>query len=99
MKIAPAILAALVGAAFSGCGTLVTRTSAPVVGAWPFEGAACDVALVAHAFTAESQADRETNFLIGLLSLPIDLVIDAALAPVDLIAWLFGAHKTPMKLP
>ena len=92
----PVLLAALASLTLPACGTLVTRLGdGPVFGAYPFEAVVLDVGLVGGAFGAEkntqSRADGEA--WMGLVSLPFDLVLDAVLTPVDLVAWAFGVRK------
>src|SRR5262245_10930256 len=97
------LLAALASVTLSGCGTLWTRcmNDTPVVGGYPFEAVVIDVWGIGdsldRAFSAESRQDphahHDAEFWMFLLSLPVDLALDAVLTPVDLVAWAFGATK------
>lgn len=89
----------------AGCGTLSTRGHLqPVVGAYPLQGTALDLAGLYAGFTdpvlwhpehdRAAKVSKEGEVIGLLLSLPADLVIDVVLLPVDLVAWPFGWQKT-----
>ena len=85
-------------ASWSGCGTIYTRTNRSPVGRYPFDAVALDLWMLPMAFTGRHEVLGESKHgkqltALGLLSLPIDLVLDTVLLPVDGIAWLFGAIK------
>lgn len=86
--------------ALGGCyGTMFSRGSGPyAVGKYPFEALAVDIGFMAEVRPDErfSGVPREQGpnlFLWGLVSLPIDTVVDVVLAPVDVVAWIFGCDK------
>ncbi len=97
----PARLATLLGCAcLGGChGTMFSRGGGPyAVGKYPFEAIAVDIGLMAQVRPDEresglSKHDSPNLFLWGLVSLPFDAVLDVVLAPVDVVAWLFGCNK------
>lgn len=78
----------------SGCGTLFTRCgdNGNVIGKYPYSAVGKDIDMIA---SVESGVGY-TILLIapsGLISLPIDIVVDTVLLPADLIAWPFGLSK------
>ncbi len=73
----------------SGCGTLMSRGSGSILGAYPFQAVATDVAMMSGAY----ESDYEKWLMLGLVSTPVDLVLDLVLSPIDLIAWGMGARK------
>ena len=76
------------------CGTIATRGSVPV-GAYPFASVEFDVVLIGALFDSSvEKSTRDRDAGAGLLSLPVDLAIDAVLLPIDLVAWIFGARKS-----
>ena len=76
-------------AALSSCGTVYSRGTHAVFGAYPFQGVAVDAVMI----TGHFRDDREVYIAQGLMSLPFDLVVDVALCPLDLIAWVLGGRK------
>ncbi len=86
---------ATLGSVSSGCGTLLSRGEGSFCGAYPFEAVAADVVMIAGQF----DQDQEAWILRGLVSLPFDLVVDIALAPIDLVAWPFGHRKGKPRSP
>ena len=79
----------LAGVASTGCGTAFSRSRHDFLGAYPFEGVAADALMVVGVINP----DNEAVALYGLISLPIDLVVDLVLLPADLVAWAFGQSK------
>jgi uncharacterized protein YceK len=76
----------------SGCvsGTHLTRVANPghFAGKYPFEAVAVDIA----SLSGDANPILDVG-VWGLLSLPLDIVIDAVLSPADLILWPFGVEK------
>lgn len=84
----------------AGCyGTEFSRGTGPyAVGKYPFEAIVIDIGFMAQVRVDGRNAgtapqDGPNLFWWGLVSLPIDTVVDVALAPVDVIAWIFGCDK------
>lgn len=75
-------------------------TRGRIVGAYPMEAVACDFVLMgkvvdgAELFARGNHVAGPYCLLLGLVSLPFDLVVDAVFLPWDLIAWPFGVYKT-----
>lgn len=85
----------------ASCGTLVTRgwRDKDFVGAYPLSGAATDAVMIAHLFGPRVQfpsfdMSGPEFALVGLLSLPFDLVFDVILLPADLVGWACTCEKT-----
>lgn len=84
----------------TSCGTVLTRTRGDVFGYYPYEALVADARLIGYGlgFDIEIQGhgDRMTaddGIGGGLISLPIDLVLDTIALPIDLVAWAFGCDK------
>ena len=83
----------------SGCiGTGTTRQYGDdgrrPFGSYPFAGVVVDCELVGMQRNPNDMTGLSTLApVIGIISLPVDIVIDAVLAPLDLIAWPFGWRK------
>lgn len=80
------------------CGTAFSRGSGVAVGAYPFQAVAIDGYFISKTFNQPEDfmgmtATGPLFLLWGLVSLPVDLVIDAILLPIDLGAWMLGAYK------
>lgn len=89
---------------FSGCmGTIFTRVQRPNpdkswTGAYPFQAIALDC-YGSYQMIQTGGSDKVSPGLgvtILLLSLPIDIVVDAVLLPVDLVAWPMGFEKNDL---
>ena len=79
-----------------GClGTIGTRTGGDGVGKYPYMAVAADVAFPIHYFNEpnESWGSITAAAIVGIISIPLDFVIDTVLLPVDLIAWPLGGKK------
>ncbi len=85
----PLFASAALCVALSSCGTLYSRGTHAVFGAYPFQGVAVDAVMITGTF----RNDHEVYIAQGIMSLPLDLVIDLALCPLDLIAWALGGRK------
>jgi uncharacterized protein YceK len=66
-------------------GTLQTRTGQDFFGSYPYK------AVVADLYYAPQ--DVTVMCLAGILSLPVDVVVDTGFLPVDLAAWACGYEK------
>jgi uncharacterized protein YceK len=78
------------------------------IGAYPYASAAADIRVIQDAFdmtshgaTGEGVTERSSGvgcgvigIIVGVGSIPLDLVIDTVLLPADLIGWSFGLEKT-----
>ena len=65
-------------------------------GGYPFQAVEADCFLMSRVGQeplAEFPVPGGILFLGGLSSLPVDLVVDLAAAPIDCVAWIFGFHK------
>ena len=85
--------------ACTSCGTMASR-SQNEVGAYPLMAVWADLSFLAMGVGAERGVEAEgiprvLLLLGGLISLPIDLVFDAVVLPLDLGAWAFGIYKFP----
>ena len=88
-----------------GClGTYVSRTECldkgNVVGKWPYQAVAQDVVVIAEPFRNNDELRREaarTFAVYGLVSIPVDLVCDTVVLPVDLVTWPFEFQKSPLR--
>ena len=70
----------------SGClGTISTRDKGNFAGGYPYQAVAFDGYCVAEA--------RGNLAPGGLVSMPLDLVVDTVLLPIDLLLWPFGFKK------
>jgi uncharacterized protein YceK len=93
------VYCALLGTTLSACGTILGRTHPDHIGAYPGEAITFDFALMASPFRGDApdagsgETDGATNFVLGFVSLPFDLVFDVVLLPADLIGWLFGLRR------
>jgi hypothetical protein len=88
------ILATGMTVILGGCaGTFDTRVAsdADVVGSYPFQAVVVDVQTIAD--PVDKHVPSAFIVVIAVLSIPLDLTIDAALSPVDLILWPFGFAK------
>ncbi|MCA8952189.1 MAG: hypothetical protein KDE27_21950 [Planctomycetes bacterium] len=73
----------------SGCGTMMTRSSGEPFGAYPLEAPLADCMMIAGGYGPS----YGKALVFGLVSLPVDLALDVALCPVDLLAWALGTRK------
>ena len=90
-----------IASAFWSCGTCITRNNirpARPFGAYPFAAVWTDGEMIGHMFSERvalpsfDMSGVEVA-LLGVVSLPIDLVLDAVFLPVDLVGWAFGARR------
>lgn len=82
----------------TSCGTIHSRGGYQPFGRYPFQAVVFDLVHVPGVFgdgvdVLGTHLSGTTVTLWSLLSLPIDLVADAVLLPVDVIAWTTGASK------
>ena len=80
----------------SGCvGTIITRADGEgsnIIGAYPYQAVYSDCVVVAN------PRDGGWRFSVfGVLSVPLDIVIDSVMLPFDLVAWPMGLHKNSIK--
>ena len=62
-------------------------------GKYPYSAVGADAVMVKEAFGRP--VDHGGGFaLVGIISFPLDIVLDTILLPVDLIAWPFGFEKS-----
>lgn len=77
---------------------MTTRSPFRPAGAYPFAAVWTDGLMVGQMFSGRvvfrsfDMSGVEVG-LWGVVSLPVDLVLDAVLLPVDLVCWAFGARK------
>lgn len=101
MKTANALWPIFLASAFSSCGTCITRNNirpARPVGAYPFAAVWTDGIMIGHMFSGRValpsfDMSGVESALLGVVSLPIDLVLDTVLLPADLVGWAFGARR------
>ena len=75
-------------------GTAFTRfNEGSFAGAYPYSAVAADVVIAKEAIGRPS--DHGGGFAtISIISIPLDLVLDTVLFPVDLVTWPFGYKKS-----
>jgi hypothetical protein len=78
-----------------GCGTAGTRVLCDrSFGAYPYQGVAIDFTLIPASSDQPGHPTEEgINCATAILSIPLDLVVDTVLLPVDLVYWGQGKHK------
>ena len=82
-----------------GCGTVFTRASPDLFGAYPLQAVVFDLAFISKVGEGSQEfMGMSPNggwfFVTGVVSLPFDLAIDLVALPVDLVAWTLGATRT-----
>ena len=77
-----------------GCGTVCTRSTCGynTFGARPYEAVAQDVMVIGDT-KCESLSIAVGTFCF--ISAPIDIVLDTAGLPIDLVAWMYDCKKQP----
>ena len=84
----------------SACGTFDSRLAGGLVGAYPLQAVGTDLWLIAQVGQGERVlmgllVNGRGMMVCGLLSLPIDVVLDVMLLPCDVVAWILGIRKCP----
>ena len=97
MAVSASLLPVLIFANTS-CGTIHSRGGYQPFGRYPFQAVGFDIMHIPGVFgdgvdVLGTRLSGITVTLWSLLSLPIDLVADVVLLPVDVIAWTAGAKK------
>ena len=87
------------GAMLASCGTIYSRGGGEQFGRYPLQAVATDLYFISKTFEPEQEfmglaANGRLFLLLGLVSLPVDLVVDVVAAPLDVVAWILGAHKS-----
>lgn len=84
----------------TSCGTVLTRTRGDVFGYYPYEALVADAKLIGYSLGFDiaiegtlNRTPADDGLTAGLLSLPLDLVLDTIALPIDLVAWAFGGDK------
>ena len=98
MKPATVLIFVVAAISVSACGTLTTRRPVRPVGAYPFAALWTDGLMIGQMFNGpvafgSFEMSGVEVALWGVVSLPVDLVVDAVFLPVDLVGWAFGARK------
>lgn len=83
------------------CGTMMTRERGDRFGAYPFAAVASDLIWMSRIGEGLQENPRVPALLLngpglfvsGLLSLPIDLLLDSTMLPFDLVGWAMGGRK------
>jgi uncharacterized protein YceK len=80
---------------FAGCGTFLSRAGHKPFGAYPYEAVCFDASYARHALHTDidSQKMTENDWIAGPFIIVGDAALDTVLLPIDLLFWLFGAHK------
>jgi hypothetical protein len=88
---------ALILICLCGClGTGATRfDNGSFVGKYPYSGTASDIVIIGKSFSSEKNrtVSPALVFFLGILSFPVDIIVDSILFPADLIAWPIGYEK------
>lgn len=98
MKPSSAVLLILAASSVSACGTMTTRSPARPIGSYPFGALYVDGIMIGQMFQERVvfpsfDMSGVEIALWGIVSLPVDLVLDAVFLPADLVGWAFGAEK------
>jgi len=83
---------------FCGCGTVFSRSSPDLFGAYPLLAVEFDLVLISEVSGDGGEAMGMAAgpaffFVTGLVSLPFDLAIDVVALPIDLVAWALGYQR------